>query len=71
MEAKRLFKGYFVETGVVKQSELIEFVQELARLKIIEREATNWKVLEGNEKLSTKDHSVIPSRGELSQKVLN
>ena len=67
MEAKKLMKGYFKGSdGAIREDDMVVFLEEVRRLKGIEKEAVNWKVLEDNDKLSYKTHSVIPTRSEVA-----
>ena len=67
MEAKALVQGYFKEAdGKVQEDDMLVFLEEVRRLKQIEKDALNWDVLDSNEKLSRKGHSVVPSRAEVS-----
>jgi len=61
-EAKKLVKGYFEKDGKVDDAAVMEFLEEVVRIKLIDKKAVNWEVLEKNESLTKRSHSVIPSR---------
>lgn len=67
MEAKALMQGYFKNAdGMIREDEMLHFLEEVSRIKQVEKEAVNWSALESNEKLSHKSHSVVPTRSEVA-----